>query len=342
MMELRANGNGMVHGSMSEAPKDPASESKPRVAFVLSGGGTLGSLQVGVLEALFEYGVYPDMVVGTSVGALNGVWIARDPTMSGLETLKDIWASLSSNSIFAGNRLRVLLRMLMGRESLYPDKGVRSLVMNHLGDISFEDLSIPLLVTAANLDTAELEVFGQGKLLPAILASTAIPGVFPAVSINGYTYVDGGILAHSAIETAWRQGATHVVAIECPQLPPAAAYGILGPLSKALWVSLRSLRHHAFELARAAYPTPTLRLGPQVATKPRSSTDFSKTNQMMEQAKAWTVKYLQEHSDSFLQALRRQPRPLPHQAPAPRPEDNPRPYEGDLTPQPVPVPVRCS
>lgn len=277
---------------------------RPRkLALVLSGGGSLGCVQVGVVEAPFERGLIPDMIVGTSVGALNPAWLARHATVEGVQRLKEVWASLKTGSIFTGGRRRAFLRMLLGRDYLYTNKGLRDLITRHMGDITFEDLSIPLFVTAANLDTGELAVLHQGPLVQALLASTAIPGVFPPVVIHGYTHVDGGILSNCSIETAWQQGASHIVVVECPYPQPGDAYGIIGPISRALWVSLGRLCQLEVERFRARCPV--LLLWPDLDVETYKREDFTRTMELIGQAKEWAVDFLNRAGESFLGVLPR-------------------------------------
>ena len=146
-----------------------------RVAFVLSGGGSLGSIQVGALEALLERGVYPDVIVGTSVGALNGALLAREPTLDGVHGIRDIWLSLERGAVFTGGRRLAFFRLLFGMDHLYTNKGLRRLVTRNLGPITFADLSLPFLATATDVEEGTVRVFDTGPLLPALLASSAIP-----------------------------------------------------------------------------------------------------------------------------------------------------------------------
>lgn len=280
--EQRALDNGAPVAEVHPGPK--------KLAFVFSGGGTLGCIQVGVAEALLEYGIYPDLIVGTSVGALNGAWLALYPHLDGIRRLKEIWASLKADSIFTGGHRLALLRLLLGRDHLYTNEGLRELITRLRRDITFEDLSLPLYVTAADLDTGELAVFHEGPLAPAILASTAIPGVFPSVTIDGHAYFDGGVLSSCCIEAAWKGGATHIVVIHCPSAPPKQGYGILGPIGRALWASVARLCQ--LEVERFQERCPTLFLCPEVDIGPFRLKDLSRTVKLMEQAKRWTAETL--------------------------------------------------
>lgn len=192
-------------------------------AFVLSGGGARGALQVGALQALLEQGVRPDMVIGTSIGAWNAAWLARTPTLAGVRALGDVWRQIRASDLFFGRTLprwaplRGLLalaavrRIARGRSSLYDDTGMRKLLADHLGDLTFGDLALPLAIVAANLTEGGREVFRSGPLAPAVLASSAIPGIFPPVRIGNSVYADGGTVDGCSIETAVAMGAQRII-----------------------------------------------------------------------------------------------------------------------------------
>src|SRR3990170_3371117 len=121
-----------------------------RVAFVFSGGGPLGALQVGALRALFEHGVRPDLVVGSSVGALNATFVAFDPTPSGAESLDGIWRALTDQDLFPGSRLRATwARFLVRGDRVFENSGLRRLVETRLGDTRIEDAQLPLGIVTA-------------------------------------------------------------------------------------------------------------------------------------------------------------------------------------------------
>ncbi len=287
--------------SSDRATQHGAGPEHSKVAFVLSGGGSLGSIQVGVVEALMEQGVFPDIIVGTSVGALNGAWLARHPTLEGVRELREIWATLSEKRVFTGGRVRAFLRMLAGKPNLFTNEGIQNLIDRHLGDVTFDDLPVPLVVTAVDLDTGEPAVFHSGSLASAILASTAIPAVFPSVTIDGHRYVDGGLLDHFGVEVAYEQGATHIVAIDCPHLPPKGVHGILAPMARALWVSVRHLRRLGAK--RFEFDPRMLTLEPEVDIDSYKMTDFSRTTELIQQAQSWAVNYLREQGQAFLEHL---------------------------------------
>ena len=214
-----------------EAPGSrPPTPASGKLAFVLSGGGSLGSIQVGCIEALMQHGVFPDLVVGTSVGALNGVWLAKDPTLDGVEKLKELWRSQKPRGPFQEGNLRVLMRLLLGRSYLFANKALRELVYQYVADNTFEDLAIPAVVVATSVKTGELAVFHQGSLEQTVMVSTAIPGVSPPVRIGEADYVDGAMMSNCGLQAAWDHGARRMVVIEAPHVPPDKGFGVFRPL----------------------------------------------------------------------------------------------------------------
>lgn len=194
-------------------------------AFVFSGGGARGALHVGALRALLEAGIRPDMVVGTSIGAWNAAWLARTPTLEGVEQLAEIWRELQPQHVLFGRRLRLcsrgrllkgllmlaaLRRMTGGSSSLYDDAGLRQLLALHLANQTFENLALPLSVIATDLSHGGRSVFRSGRVVDAVLASSAIPGIFPPVCIDDTMYADGGMVDGCSVETAIDLGARRI------------------------------------------------------------------------------------------------------------------------------------
>jgi len=185
-----------------------------KVAFVLSGGGVLGAMQIGQLEALLRAGITPDLLVGTSVGALNAAAIAAEPTVAGAEHLRDVWIGLRTEDIFPGSKLQRALQFVRKGDHLYPNDGLRRLA-EKVPARRFEDLSLPLSICAANLRTGEEHWFEDGPLAPAIMASAAIPGIFPPVVVDGEHYLDGGVVNNVPISRAVELGATTIYVLTC-------------------------------------------------------------------------------------------------------------------------------
>lgn len=165
-----------------------------KVAFVLSGGGNQGVAQVGMLRALVEHGIVPDVVVGSSAGALNAAGIAWSPDIAGVERMTEVWTALTSADVFPGGRISRAWNVVRRDTHLFPNDGLGRIIDEGSPVQDFSDLRVPLRVVATDLDTGEEIVFAAGPLRPALLGSSAIPGVFPIVEHDGRRLVDGGVV----------------------------------------------------------------------------------------------------------------------------------------------------
>ena len=159
---------------------------RPRTAFVLSGGASLGALQVGMLRALYERGVVPDLLVGTSAGAINAAFVASRPQKpSTADELARIWRRLERQDVFPVSA-RALIGGAMGhRDHLFPDHGLRQLVRRHVDIELLEESRVPLHLVAFDLTSGEEMRLSRGPALDAVMAATAVPGLLPPVSWGG-------------------------------------------------------------------------------------------------------------------------------------------------------------
>ncbi len=182
---------------------------KETTGFVFSGGGPLGALQVGAVKALLEHEIRPDLCVGTSVGALNATWVAFDPTLAGQERLESVWRNMKDSDLFpGGGRLKTSwARMLVRGNRIFENAGIRRMLETSLGRPRFEDAQVPLAVTATDLETGAEVLFNSGDIMEPLLASTAMPGIFPPVPIEGRNYIDGGVANNVPIAPAVSMGA---------------------------------------------------------------------------------------------------------------------------------------
>jgi NTE family protein len=179
-----------------------------KVAFVFSGGGPLGALQVGAVRALFEANVVPGLAVGSSVGALNATFIAFNPTMGGSEGLTRIWTDLDENDLFPGGRFKASwARFLVRGNKVFENSGMKKLVDTRLGAARIEDAQIPLGIVATDLETGDERIFASGPVSAPLLASTSMPGIFPPVEIDDRLYTDGGVANNVPIGPAVNMGA---------------------------------------------------------------------------------------------------------------------------------------
>ena len=204
---------------------------RPDPTLVLSGGGGMGALQAGLLRAFIRRGFRPGRIVGTSVGALNGAFLAFYPDAAGADRLVDIWRGLENERYLHFNPVRVAYRLASRQLCLFSNRFLERLVAEHTVEDDFAATQVPLYVTATNLYTGRKQVLAEGRVSQAVLASTAIPGVFGPVEIDGQAYLDGGVVANLDLETAVELGAKEILAIDlshCFELPePASLVGVI-------------------------------------------------------------------------------------------------------------------
>lgn len=277
------------------------------LALVLSGGGFLGSIQVGCLEALLKAGILPDLVVGTSVGALNGALFASEPTLNSIEELKRIWLLPKTTNLLGEANLMVALRVILGSQHIFSGEGLRTLIAAKPGIVGFEQLALPLFVVATELETGRKVVFSSGPLSPALLASTAVPGVLPSVRINGKEYVDGAVTSHCSVETAFEQGATTAIVIHCPHLLTSRGYGASKPLIRASDIALR--RMCELELEKFRGRPNTFILEPLIDAEAFKLREEMRTSKLLEDGRLWTEDYLRSAEGARLLVVTRDKAP---------------------------------
>ena len=183
----------------------------PRTAFVLSGGASLGAMQVGMLRALYERGITPDLLVGTSAGALNAAFIASRPqTAATADELAGVWRALHRDDGFPNDARTMLGGLTNHRDHLVSDRGLRRLAGRHLQVELLEDTAIPLHLVAFDVLSGEEVRLSGGPAMDAVLAAAAIPGVLPAVHFGDRLLVDGGIVDNTPISHAVELGAERI------------------------------------------------------------------------------------------------------------------------------------
>lgn len=216
-----------------------------RIGFALGGGGVHGAAEVGMLQALDGAGVHPDLIVGTSIGAINGAIIAAHPGSEGVEHLTRFWTALEESDVLSAGMfgwVSTFVRSWTHLQSLNP---LRELLESHL-PASFDALETPFQCVAASVERAGPQWFSEGPLVPAILASCAVPGLFPPIQIDGEHYMDGGLVHSIPVGRALELGASevfviHVGRIETPLRKPR------NPLEVALAAFEIGRRHRFVE-----------------------------------------------------------------------------------------------
>ena len=184
------------------------------IAFVLSGGGSLGAIQAGMLEALLERDIVPDALVGTSIGAANAAFLAADATLPRAQALSNLWRSLKTRQIFPLGPVRTF-NALRRDGSLFPTAPLRRVIERHSPYSRIEWADIPLRIVATDFVDGTEVVFDSGPVADAVLASTALPGVFPPHRVAGRLYLDGGLVDHVPLAPAIAAGADTIYVLSC-------------------------------------------------------------------------------------------------------------------------------
>ncbi|WP_061964301.1 patatin-like phospholipase family protein [Demequina aurantiaca] len=221
------------------------------VGLVLGGGGVRGAVEVGMVRALFEAGVTPDVIVGTSIGAINGAAVAANPTPSVVDTMEAAWSSPSAGAIYGENWTRQLCRLVKSRTHLSDPGPLRDLIAQVVGaDARFEDLAVPLAVCAASIERAAETWFDSGPVMDAVLASASVPAALPPTVIDGEHYIDGGVVNSIPLGEAISRGADEVYVLQVGRIEePLVAPKKPSDVAK---IAFEISRRHRFarELAR--------------------------------------------------------------------------------------------
>ncbi|WP_346055495.1 MULTISPECIES: patatin-like phospholipase family protein [Amycolatopsis] len=253
------------------------------IGFVLGGGGSLGAMQVGMLRALDEHGVHPDLVTGTSVGSLNGAFLALEPA-DATRRLPEIWVHMTRQEAFPGGVFSQVRTLRHAKTHLFPNTGLAAIVREHLGEhTTFEDLKLPLGVVTTDVDTAEPHLFRSGELLAPLLASAAIPGIYPPVEHDGRLLYDGGLVANVPMRQALAMGAKSLVVLDCafPGQIPSPPRTIAEVLMYTAMISMRN--QAVLEAPLAAAEVPVVYLPGPVPMR-LSPLDFRHTGELTERA----------------------------------------------------------
>jgi NTE family protein len=245
-----------------------------------------------MLQALLDRDIVPDVVVGCSAGALNGAVIATDPTPATVEHLADVWLSIRSGDVFPGSKLVRAWNILRRDDHLFPDDGLRAIVERARAAPTFEELEVPLRVVATDLDGGEEVVFASGPIEPALLASAAIPGLFPPVEHDGRLLVDGAVTNSVPLGHALAGPVDRVYV--CNVTGSLAERRLRSPLDVAVRAFAIS-RNQRFDLElRHAPPDVDVVLLPTPVDQ-RDLFDFSDSMMLIEEAHHLVGRALDEH-----------------------------------------------
>jgi len=177
---------------------------------VFAGGGSFGAIQVGMMQSLASHGIGADMVVGSSVGAINGAFYAGDPTLDGVKRLASIWCGLKRHDVFPIS-MRTLLGFLWRRDFLIPHDGIRKLIDDHIPYRNLEQAKLPVHIVTTDIITGESVVLSDGPTADAIVASTAIPGAFSPIHYKDYYLADGAVSSNTPVRIAVKKGAKRLI-----------------------------------------------------------------------------------------------------------------------------------
>jgi NTE family protein len=196
----------------------PTGTSPERTAFVLAGGGSRGAVQVGMLQELIARDIRADRVFGASVGAINGASYAGRPTMENAERMATIWRAVKGTDIFPRGAFDGPWAYLQKRPSVHANSGLRAIIESGIDYENLEDATIPIEVVTTSLTDGRERWIGHGPAVEAILASSAIPSIFPPVTIDGDVLVDGGVVNNVPISRALEAGCDRIYVLLCGPL----------------------------------------------------------------------------------------------------------------------------
>ncbi len=264
-----------------------------RTAFVFAGGSSLGAVQVGMLKALIDHDIRPDFVVGSSAGAINAAYFAGTPTAAGIAEMDRLWCGLRREDIFQISPVMGVLSLLTGRDHMVPASGLQRVLESQFANRSIDAGALPCcIVTTDMLSGCEFRM-QLGPLVPALLASAAIPGVFPPVHLHDRYLVDGGVTNHTPVSAALALGATTIYV-----LPTGYSCGLTAPPRTAIGTALHALNlliaQQLVDAVRHARHEADIRVVPPPCPQPISSYDFSHARDLIDQAEASTRRWLDQ------------------------------------------------
>jgi NTE family protein len=263
----------------------------PRVAFVFQGGGSLAAPQVGMVRALAAAGLRPDLVIGSSAGALNAVAFASDPSRAGVDALGAVWRSLARRQV-APFSARALLAAVTGQGGgLVSQSALRGLLAELPVPRTLDGTSISAHVVATELASGAPLVISDGETVPALLASCAFPGLYAPVELRGHQLVDGGVSADVPVLQAEALGASVTSVL------PAAAYALPLLPSGPLPLANRALRQVLDAVARRDLTAArgTVHVLPAPDSRAGSPVDFRDTARLIDEGYRLATGWLGSH-----------------------------------------------
>jgi NTE family protein len=238
------------------------------IGLVLPGGGARGAYEVGVIDVLARAGIVPDLLVGTSVGAINAAFWAFNPTADAGRRLLDVWLETERSVMLPEGWLQVLPRLIRGQDHLVEQRALlRALRRGFMAQATLEQSHVPLLLVATDLASGQPVHITTGPLISALLASTAVPGLYPPMQLCGRRLVDGALVANVDFQGAVEAGITDVIAVDLVgSTPPDQPLSLWAMLERAVELMLR--RQTDLALAEAQRKMRVVLLRPQFVQTP--------------------------------------------------------------------------
>lgn len=262
-------------------------------AFVFAGGSSLGAIQVGMLKALVSRGIAPDFVVGSSAGAINAAYFASSPTASGVGEMERLWRRLRRDEIFDISPLRSLWRLMVRHDYVVSPAGLEKVLTESFSSRRLEDGTLPCCIVTTDMLTGCEYRIRSGPAVSALIASAAIPGVFPPVHLHGRYLVDGGVTSHTPLPAAIDLGARTIYVLptghscSLPKPPRTAIGTALHGLNLLIVQQLKDAVRHCLGKAE-------IRIVPPPCPQDVSPYDFSRAGELIERAEGLTNQWLDE------------------------------------------------
>lgn len=275
--------------------------SAPSVAFVLPGGGSAGAVQIGILRSLLEHGIYPDVLVGCSVGALNAASFALHPTRDQVTRMEQVWADLTTADVFGSGWHRTVARLVTRQDHLFSPAPLRALIQTACPVDDLSELRLPVHVVTTDLDHGIARWWTSGPAEEILYASACLPGLLPPAQLDGVRHIDGGVLEPAPIQRAVDLDAARVYVLGevlGPDEDPAGGRTSLDVLLRSFAIS---------RYARLPEPASLARRGQQVIVVPGASTvgipltDFTHSRRLIAESRArsrWFLQRLYGNSQS--------------------------------------------
>jgi len=266
-------------------------------AFVFAGGSSLGAVQVGMLKALVGRGITPDFVVGSSVGAINAGYFSWHPTIAGIGEMERLWRRLKRNDIIRVTPLGGLWGILRRRGHVASPQGLYNVLGETFGDRHLEKGALPCcIVTTDMLSGCEYRI-QSGPIVPALLASAAIPGVFPPVEFHGKYLVDGGITNHTPLTAALDLGATTIYV-----MPTGYSCALPAPPRTAMAIAMHALNlliaQQLKDAVRFCRHQADIRVVPPPCPQTVSPYDFGRAGELIDTAEQLTQAWLENGGET--------------------------------------------